>query len=147
MKKTGAAAIATFTGMKLDEAERLLPYFTERSLEKDQELFHKGDTGSSMAIIDSGKVSVMRGGIEIAIITMGRAIGEITMLDGRSRTATCVATEPTRLLMLDSNKLRRMVADDPDLAARLLLSVSTSLAGRLRRVDDKLAELVWGETY
>ena len=53
MKKTGAAAIATFTGMKLDEAERLLPYFTERSLEKDQELFHKGDTGSSMAIIDS----------------------------------------------------------------------------------------------
>lgn len=147
MKKTGAAAISTFTGVKLDQAERMLAYFTERSLDAGQEIFHKGEAGSSMAIIESGKVSVVRGGIEIAIITQGRGVGEITMLDGRSRTATCVASEPTHLLMLDSTTLRRMIANDADLAASLLLAVSTSLAGRLRRVDDRLAELAWGETY
>jgi CRP-like cAMP-binding protein len=142
---TGATAIASFTGLNYEQSNRALKYFEERTLENGQEVFRKGEAGNAMAIIDFGKISVLRNNIEIAIIGKGRAFGEISMLDGRARTATCVATEPTKLLLIDSNTLRKMIGDDPDLAARLLLSVGTSLAGRLRRVDDKLAELVWGE--
>lgn len=141
----GATTIASFTGMSYEQANRATKYFEERMLENGQEVFRKGEAGNTMALIDYGKVSVLRNGIEIAIIAKGRAFGEISMLDGRARSATCVATEPTKLLLIDSNTLRKMMADDADLAARLLLAVGTSLAGRLRRVDDKLAELVWGE--
>lgn len=143
---TGVSALAVFAGMNREQAERALKFFRELDLAEGQEVFRKGDSGTSMAIIEQGKITVMRNKVEIAILSQGRAFGEITMLDGRPRTATCIATEPSKLIMLDGVALRRMVTEEPALAAALLLATATSLSGRLRRVDEKLAELVWGET-
>jgi CRP-like cAMP-binding protein len=143
---TGVSALAVFAGMNREQAERALKFFRSLELTEGQEVFRKGDAGTSMAIIEQGKITVLRNKVAIAILSQGRAFGEITMLDGRPRTATCIATEPAKLILLDGVALRRMSAEAPDLAASLLLSIATSLAGRLRRVDDQLAELVWGET-
>jgi CRP-like cAMP-binding protein len=63
--------------------------------------------------------------------------GEMSIFDGRARSATVTAIVPTTLLVLSREDLENHLAAHPQTALQLL----TEMAHRLRRADQAIAEL------
>ncbi|MGZ4765797.1 MAG: MFS transporter, partial [Ilumatobacteraceae bacterium] len=61
----------------------------------------EGDPGELFYVIADGEVEVSRGGRSVGTLGPGDQFGEIALLRSTSRTATVVATGPTRLITID----------------------------------------------
>jgi CRP-like cAMP-binding protein len=74
----------------------------------------------------------------VNIIGPGHLIGEMGVLDGSPRSATCTATTDIAAAVLSRTALMRLLKDEPRVGARLLLAISTRMAERLRETTRKL---------
>lgn len=120
-------------------------YFNFIEIEKGGAIFQEGDPGAFMCIVYSGKVSVLKINqdfekVEIAILQAGRSFGEMAVLDGERRSATCIAATECNLLTLSKDSLDRMLLDVPATAAKVVRAVAVSLSRRLRIADGKLVD-------
>ena len=117
-------------------------YFALSTMAKDEIIFAEGDAGTFMCIIHSGVVSVRKTGaddqqVEIASLRKGRAFGEMAVLDGERRSASCVAASDCRLLSLGKDSLEKMLNDSPKVAAKIIRALAVSLSKRLRMADGR----------
>lgn len=74
----------------------------------------------------------------VNVIGPGHLIGEMGLLDGSPRSATCTATTDVVVAVLSRTALMRLLQAEPRVAARLLLAISTRIAQRLRDTTRKL---------
>ena len=74
----------------------------------------------------------------VNVIGPGHLIGEMGLLDGSPRSATCTATTDIVVAILTRTALMRLLRDEPRVGARLLLAISTRMAQRLRETTRKL---------
>ncbi|MDR1151813.1 MAG: Crp/Fnr family transcriptional regulator, partial [Bifidobacteriaceae bacterium] len=75
----------------------------------------------------------------IAILGPGEMIGELTLFDPGPRTATAVAVSDAELSALSHAHLGAWIRVHPEVGTHLL----TALAGRLRRTNEILGDLVF----
>lgn len=118
-------------------------YFSISDIEQGQSIFAEGDAGTFMCIIHHGNVSVQKLNpegqqVEIATLRRGRAFGEMAVLDGERRSASCIAATNCQLLNLGRDSLDRMLEDAPKIAAKIIRALAISLSKRLRMVDGQL---------
>jgi CRP/FNR family transcriptional regulator, cyclic AMP receptor protein len=98
------AAIQFFDA--LTEAERRMVARLVEELDADtgDELMREGDFGYEVVIIEDGAAEVNQGGVTINAVGPGDVLGELAVLDaGGTRTATVVATQPLRGIVLTSH--------------------------------------------
>ena len=131
-----------FEAMKPDELDEVLKLSSERRVPRGASLFQKGDAGSSMMAVLTGRVrvsSVSAEGKEITlnVINPGEVFGEIALLDGKPRSADCSAIEETTLLVLERRHFLPFLRRNEDLYLRLL----AVLCEKLRRTSMALEEL------
>jgi len=131
-----------FEAMKPDELDEVLKLSSERRVPRGASLFQKGDAGSSMMAVLTGRVrvsSVSAEGKEITlnVIDPGEVFGEIALLDGKPRSADCSAIEETTLLVLERRHFLPFLRRNEDLYLRLL----AVLCEKLRRTSMALEEL------
>jgi len=70
------------------------------------------------------------------VLSAGDAFGEMAFLLERPRAFDVdAATDHTRILSLSEGALRKMIAEDPTVAAKLLLNLSRMLCVRLIKAD------------
>ena len=74
----------------------------------------------------------------VNVIGPGHLIGEMGLLDGSPRSATCTATTDIVAAVLTRTALMRLLKDEPRVGARLLLAISARMAQRLRETTRKL---------
>src|SRR5688500_1832804 len=109
-----------------------------------EEIVRQGEPGDSVYVILDGRVEVLahieRNGVQsesvVSWLVAGDALGELALLDGQPRSATCLALTNTSCLCL---------ARDEFLAAmqrhwKLTHSLLEVVAVRLRNADQRLAE-------
>ena len=72
-----------------EEIGALLPSVRTRRLGPGQILFSAGDPGDALYIVASGKVEILEGDRPIASLGEGEAFGEMALLSGGPRNATC----------------------------------------------------------
>jgi len=125
---------------------RLLSHFMEvfRAVE-GMEVIREGDGGDFMLIVVEGRVEVRKQDRFntpqlIAAIEPGRVLGEMSMIDGEPRFATCVAVQPTLVAVLDRASLARIIVEQPLLGAKILMELVLMLSQRLRATSDRLME-------
>lgn len=92
----------------------------------------QGEVGTGFFIVASGGARVVRDGTFIATIGPGGFFGELSVLDGKPRTAQVIAEGPTVCLALASWEFEAVVAEEPGVA----LAVLRGLAGRLRELTE-----------
>jgi len=98
-------------------------------------LFREGETGDVMFVIQSGSVRISKNvaGYDKVLATLGPGefFGEMAILNGKPRTATATIVTPTRCLLIEARTLEEMVANNSEIALRLI----KKLAKRLDSAD------------
>ena len=91
-------------------------------------LFAAGDPGDSAYVVLAGHLSVHdAGGQELRRLSRGDAVGELALLTGAARSATVRAARDSRLLRVDGDVLRAVLATEP----AVLLGLAEHLARQL----------------
>ena len=127
---------------------RLLAHFMDvYRAEPGTEVIREGDGGDFMLMIIEGKVEVHKRDRwntpqVIAMVDAGKVLGEMSMIDGEARFATCVATEPVLVAMLDRESLARIIVEQPMLGAKVLMELVLMLSQRLRATSQRLLGLL-----
>ncbi|HEY1691061.1 MAG TPA: Crp/Fnr family transcriptional regulator [Polyangiaceae bacterium] len=96
-------------------------------------LFREGERGEEMFVIQSGVVQILKrvGDVDRPLATLGRGefVGEMAILNDKPRTATAVAIEDAKLLVIDAATLEQMIATNTEIALRLVKKLARRLDG------------------
>ena len=111
------------------------------------EIIREGEGGDFMLMLIEGQVEVQKRDRWntpqlIAVVEAGRTLGEMSMIDGEPRFATCVAAEATVVAVLTRENLARIIVEQPMLGAKILMELVLMLSQRLRITGTRLLELL-----
>ncbi|HNV70216.1 MAG TPA: cyclic nucleotide-binding domain-containing protein, partial [Candidatus Ozemobacteraceae bacterium] len=87
--------------------------------EKSEVIVQKGSTGTDFYLVDKGSVDIFidfPGGEPVARLAGGQFFGEMSLLTGEPRSATVVAAEETRVLVLSKETMGKVLRDHDELA-------------------------------
>lgn len=98
-------------------------------------IFEKGDLGSSMYIIVSGKVRAHDGDVVFNYLADREVFGEFAVLDTEPRSASITTEEPTRVFRLDQADFYTVMADYPQVSQRIIQMLLGLLRARVRDVS------------
>ena len=127
---------------------RLLAHFMMvYRAEPGVEIIREGDGGDFMLMILEGEVEVHKRDRWntpqlLATVEAGRTLGEMSMIDGEARFATCIATAPVVIAVLDRENLARIIVEQPLLGAKILMELVLMLSQRLRATSQRLLGLL-----
>ncbi len=113
---------------------------------KDDVVFHKTDLSTDLYIVNSGRLKAVlidEEGDEIVIAQFekGAFFGELSLLDGKGRSATIVAEKDAELSVLKKDLFLDLLYRDPRISVELM----TTLVDRLRKADDMIESLAFFE--
>ncbi|HTN23452.1 MAG TPA: aminotransferase class V-fold PLP-dependent enzyme [Solirubrobacteraceae bacterium] len=130
------------------ELERLLGHMTERSLRDGEVVFAAGERADALLVVASGtiEVSVARAGRHHRLGTLGpgKVFGELGLLDGGGRSATCAALGDGVVLELSAERFRTLADAHAPLHLDVLLAVIANLIAAQQRGERIRARLVAG---
>jgi len=132
-------------GIPEDDRRRVLSATRRRRFGRREVLFHEGDPGDTVHLIDRGRVAVrMTTPLgDVATLNVrgtGEVVGELALLDPTSRrTASVVALEPTETLALHRDAFTEMRQRHPSVD-RFLVAI---LATEVQRLSGLLAEALY----
>jgi CRP-like cAMP-binding protein len=137
-----------FSGLSPELTDQLVRSLNSISLKKNTLIFGKDSEGDGLYIIRSGQVKVVlqnEEGKEIILATFqsGDFFGEMSLLDGRPRSANVFTTQNTQLLVLSRESLFQHIEQYPTTGLKIL----TEMSARLRRADEVIGNLVMLDAY
>ncbi|MES2363318.1 MAG: cyclic nucleotide-binding domain-containing protein [Pseudomonadota bacterium] len=92
-------------------------------------------------VLVDNEVAQAEDSMVMSIIGPGSLIGEMGVLDGAPRSATCTATSELSVAVLSREALLTLIKSNPAVAARLMLAISKRLSDRLREANRKIRTL------
>jgi CRP-like cAMP-binding protein len=112
-----------------------------RHFRRNEVIFHQGDPGDALHVIIDGSVKIVLPSPEgeeaiIATLRDGDFFGELALLDGKPRSASAIAVEPTETLTLPRDVFRELLTTHPDLRDALFASLSSLLRRTTRHVEE-----------
>ncbi len=115
----------------------------EQRFAKGALIVKEGDPGDALFVVRTGEVKVVLVGVDgreviLNVLTVGNHFGELSLIDGRPRSAHVVATQASSLLVLRRADFRRQVEASPQVAWGLMIELSR----RLRQADGTIGSLV-----
>ena len=127
------------------EPEMLAPHLRAYAADPGCVIFREGEPGHSMCLLVSGRIKTYKESdiehrAEVATESRGRSLGEMALIDGEPRSATCIATEPSILLLLSREDFQRLGAERPALALKLLVRITKLMSRRLRLTSGRLVD-------
>ncbi len=139
-------AFALLEGLTPDELARIRRHFVRREFSADEVLFREGDPGDRLCLLARGAVEIsilVPGGARARIVTNaeGSEFGEAALLDGRPRSATAQAVEPTTVYELTRTALDEIARSEPAIAIRLYTNLARLMAIRMRETNEILRGL------
>jgi CRP-like cAMP-binding protein len=112
----------------------IVPIMKEVTFQEGQEIFAKGDLGTSLFIVYEGEVGIFNGTQQLATFKKGDFFGELALLDAEPRSATAVASSTVLAFRLDQEDFYDVMEE----RGEVLRNVLRVLCQRLRRQNEKM---------
>jgi CRP/FNR family cyclic AMP-dependent transcriptional regulator len=125
------ASVDLFSELSPRQRKRLVTRGREIDHPQGHEVAHEGLGSLAFHLILSGGVAVLTDGRVIRELASGDYFGEISMIDGKPRSATVVTTEPTRMFVVPYQLFQELLREEPDVS----LSLLKLLCARLREAE------------
>ena len=104
---------------------------TTRTYDPGEKVFIEGSPGDTMYVVIDGTIEISVGGKALETAGRGAIIGEMSLLDASSRSATVIAKDFCVLSQIDQKQFLTLVEKAPAFS----LSVMKSLVSRLRNLN------------
>jgi CRP/FNR family transcriptional regulator len=130
-----------FTGVPLQDLESIAGVTIIKSLGKGEYLFHEGDPAVGFYIVQRGAVNVHRvnaAGKEqiIHVFRAGESFAEVALASEKGYPADARALEPTQVLLVQKDGILTLLRRQPELALRMLGSMSSHLRVLVGQLED-----------
>jgi len=130
-----------FVGLAPADLENIAAVTVVKSLEKGEYLFHTGDPAHGFYVVQRGAVNVHRvnaAGKEqiIHIFRTGDSFAEVALASSTGYPADARAIEPTQVLLIQKAGILSLVKRQPELALRMLGSMSSHLRVLVGQLED-----------
>jgi CRP/FNR family cyclic AMP-dependent transcriptional regulator len=135
--------IHLFEDFERSEIETLSRYFRCYGADIGLGIIHEGTPGDFMLLLIEGSVEILKldpRGLpqRLAVAGPGKTLGEMSLIDGEPRFASCVTLEPAIFAVLDRDALIRVVSEEPKIGVKILMELLMLLNQRLRSVSGEL---------
>lgn len=131
-----------FDGFSRQETALLSEYLEVYGVPRQSVVLREGDAGDFLAFLVTGKAVILKtnGDVEKVVheLLPGEMIGEMSLIDGAKRFATCMTTEPSDFAVLTYPKFNVLLADHPRLGNKFLLMLLKLSTARLRQMTQTL---------
>ncbi len=139
--ETAISSVDLFALLSDEARGRVADGARERRFAPGETIVREGDRGSSMFVVESGRLGVsVHGKVgqsqRLAVLEQGAAFGEISLLTGDPRSATVRALTEAALLEIDKATLSPILRENPSLCGMLELTMRE----RRKRAADALEE-------
>jgi hypothetical protein len=115
----------------------VVPIMKEVTFQEGEEIFAKGDIGTSLFIVHDGEVGVFTGSQQLATFGAGDFFGELALLDAEPRSASAVALSEVLAFRIDQEDFYDVMEE----RAEVLRNILRMLCQRIRRQNEKMHEL------
>jgi CRP/FNR family cyclic AMP-dependent transcriptional regulator len=124
--------VPMFEGLQDKQLQRLAKRFTERAFNAGETIVTQGTLGIGLFVIESGKADAIRqlpDGSSVTVNKFGSTdfFGELSLLDDAPRTASVVATEATKCLVLTQLDFNSVLREDADIPIIMLRELAKAL--------------------
>lgn len=128
------------------EARTVVAYMRPHRIPEGETFIREGDTQDTdfMLLLLDGEVTVesvvvsRTRPLTVSVLGSGHLIGEMGLLDGAPRSASCTAISNVRCAVLTREAMNQLLADEPRTAAKLMMAISLRIAQRMRENQEKL---------
>lgn len=139
--------LRTFADFDEAELDAFAGVLQEKRLPENAVLFRQGDAADGCYLVATGRVQAWipashgRGKQLLAVLGAGDFVGQMAVLDGGKRSATCTALEPTTVLYLGRDALDLLVRGRSSFALKFLEALTRMLVSQLRFANRRLVKL------
>ena len=129
-----------------EEARTIVAYMQPHKIPEGTTFIREGDTDHTdfMLMVLDGEVTIetivvsRTAPITVTVLGPGSLVGEMGLLDGAPRSASCTAISNLRCAILTRDALSQLLDEEPRTAAKLMMAISLRIAQRMRENQDKL---------
>jgi CRP-like cAMP-binding protein len=140
--------VPVFSELTAFQMAQLANAVTKRRVKRGEQIVEQGKRSGELFIILAGRARVLladRRGREVILDVLGPGdyIGEISLIDGKSHSATVEAEVQCDLLVLGQVEFNNCLEQNHAMAQAVILG----LASRLRKADEKIGSLALMDVY
>ena len=140
------AGIPLFGELVPDEAKLLEKFLVAHTVAPDDIVFKEGTHGGAVCFVVDGELDVVktRAGKEhlIATLSKGQSVGEMSIIDGLTRSATIRATTKATVLILKREDFQKIINDHPQVGIKILKAIARVLSANLRKTSESFSALM-----
>ena len=130
-----------FTGLAQSDLQNIADVTVVKSLAKDEYLFHEGDPAVGFYVVQRGAVNIHRvtaTGKEqvIHVFRTGDSFAEVALAAPTGYPADARALEDTQVLLVQKDGILALLKRQPELALRMLGSMSSHLRVLVGQIED-----------
>jgi CRP-like cAMP-binding protein len=134
-----------FGAISDDTLNFLLDRAKEISVDKDDYFFRENDQGSSMFVLEKGRVAVLKSWVQqtqgLAFLNRGDCFGEMALIEMGARSASVQATEDCTAIEVSIDTLHELYQHDLEQFTIIQMNMSREVCRRLRKADDLLFQV------
>jgi CRP/FNR family cyclic AMP-dependent transcriptional regulator len=136
--------VSLFENLNNDQLEHILRIAQRRTISAGTTMFQEKELGLTFYVVLSGSIKLFtrsNNGEEkvLSLVSAGESFGELSLLDGRPRSASAQTLEPTAVLELSSEQFMQLLESHFDITRGIL----SELCRRLRKTNEHVNDLTF----
>jgi len=136
---------ALFQGLSEEDIKKVLSIGQTRIYNPGDTVFKEGDDAVHIYIVEEGKLAVQTAEKQtVYTATTGDVLGWSTLILPYKRTASAIATEKARVVVIDQAKLHEFCEQNLPIGYKITRNVGRTMAARMRTAKAMSSDMVYG---
>lgn len=139
------AGMQLFSDLAWPDVQALANFVECYDIPASTAIFHEGDPGSYLCLLVKGQIEILKEGADgmlrqLLVVSRGKTVGEMSIIDGEPRSATCTTTSDSVILLLTKENYQRLLKERPALAVTIVSKIAKLMSQRLRALSGQFVE-------
>jgi CRP/FNR family transcriptional regulator, cyclic AMP receptor protein len=136
-----------FQELEANEIQFLARFMRVYRADKGAVVFREAERGDYMLLVATGSVEIFKRNDHgqdkpMGVAGQGKTLGEMSLIDGNPRSATCIALQDSIFVALTRSGVDELAHAHPRVGIKILLRLASILSERLRRSTAQLVEFL-----
>lgn len=139
------AGMQLFADLAWMDVQALANYVECYDVPGNTVIFNEGEPGSYLCLLVKGQIEILKedaDGVQrqLVVVSRGKTVGEMSIVDGEPRSATCKTQSDSVVLLLTKENYQRLIKERPALAVTIISKIAKLMSQRLRALSGQFVE-------